>query len=39
MAIVTAKPEKKKRIEEVFREERSKVPYRIEVVPDLIHLI
>lgn len=39
MAVVTAKPEKKKRIEEVFREQRPKVSYRIEVVPDLIHLI
>ncbi len=39
VAVITAKPEKKKRIEEVFREQRPKVPYRIEVVPDLIHLI
>ena len=39
VAIVTAKPEKKKRIEEVFADKRPWVAYRIDAVPDLIHLI
>ncbi len=39
VAIVTAKPEKKKRIQEVFDGQRPRIPYRIEAVPELIHLI
>lgn len=39
VAIVTAKPEKKKRIEEVFAERKPMVPYCVEAVPDLIHLV
>lgn len=39
VAIVTAKPQKKKLIEEVFGEQKRLVPYRVEAVPDLIDLI
>jgi len=39
VAIVTAKPEKAKRIEEFFQSKHPEVAYRVEAVEDLIHLI
>lgn len=39
VAIVTAKPAKKKLIEQVFAKQKLWIPYRVEAVPDLIDLI
>jgi hypothetical protein len=39
VAVVVAKQEKRARVEEAFRARRPTVAYRVEVVPDLIHLI